>query len=104
MRTLQNPASLSGLLPGGRKTAVLFILPHCPYCKAFRPVFESFAAVKAGDPDCLTVVLEDDENPLWDEYGINVVPTVILFEGQKILTRLDGRPGQGLSAADLEHI
>jgi hypothetical protein len=29
-------------------------------------------------------------NPLWEKYDVKVVPTVILFEGEKVLRRLDG--------------
>ncbi len=42
------------------------------------------------------VILEDNDNPLWDEYDIGAVPTVILFEDGKVTKRLDGRLGSGL--------
>jgi hypothetical protein len=40
--------------------------------------------------------LEDDDNPLWDEYSIEAVPTVIFFEESHILDRIDARLGKGL--------
>lgn len=104
MRELVNPASLKQHLSTGKKTAVLFILSACPYCRAFRPLFEHWGDARADKVDPLTVVLDDFENPLWEDYRINVVPTVLLFDGERIATRLDGRPGEGLTAADLEKL
>jgi thioredoxin-like negative regulator of GroEL len=46
--------------------------------------------------------VDDDDNPLWDEYSIGAVPTVILFEEGKVCKKLDGRYGYGLSEKQLE--
>jgi thioredoxin-like negative regulator of GroEL len=45
---------------------------------------------------------DDDDNPLWEEYSIEAVPTVILFEEGKVCRRLDGIFGYGLSENQLE--
>lgn len=103
MKTIENPLSLKEHLPPGRETIVLFVLSTCPYCRAFRPRFESFAA-KGGAREFLTVVLDDFGNPLWDAYKIDVVPTVIVFSGEAIKARRDGRPGAGLAEKDLEGV
>lgn len=42
------------------------------------------------------VILDDYDNPLWDEYDIAAVPTAILFEDGEVSSRLDGRLGRGL--------
>ena len=73
-----------------------------PTCSGFRPRFEAFAARSAAAREHLTVVLDDFGNPLWDAYGIDVVPTVIVFEGGAAKTRRDGRAGVGLTEKDLE--
>ena len=49
------------------------------------------------------VLLDDYDNPLWDDYEIDAVPTVIFFEKGKISKRLDGRLGVGLSERELEN-
>jgi thioredoxin-like negative regulator of GroEL len=101
MKTLTNPLSLKEHLAKTGKTIALFVMSVCPFCRRFRPIFESFAEGRSQETDFLTVVLDDDRSPLWEEYGINVVPTVILFEGKFPMHRLDGRPGKGLNEGDL---
>jgi hypothetical protein len=48
------------------------------------------------------VILDDEADPLWALYRIEIVPTVILFEHGEVTRRLDGRPGIGLSPRELE--
>ena len=47
----------------------------------------------------LHVLLDDYDNPLWDDYDVAAVPTVIVFEEGKVSSRLDGRLGRGLPVA-----
>lgn len=96
-----NPASLSAYLSEKPKTIALFILSRCPFCRAFRPALESFARKNSAGYAFLEVVLDDEDNPLWEQYGIEVVPTMIVFDGDKIVNRKDGRAGEGLSESDL---
>jgi len=83
---------------------VLFVLSTCPFCMKFRPLFESFARQREADCTFLTVVLDDIRCPLWDEYQIDVVPTVIIFRGNRVEKRIDGRPGEGLDSGDLDSL
>ena len=46
-------------------------------------------------------MIDEEENPLWEAYKIDIVPTVIFFESGKALRRLDGRAGVGLTGKDL---
>jgi hypothetical protein len=41
--------------------------------------------------------VDDYGNPLWEEYFLNAISTVILFDEGKVCRRLDGRLGEGLS-------
>jgi thiol-disulfide isomerase/thioredoxin len=104
VNTLTNPASLKEQLSGDGKTAVLFVTSMCPFCRRFRPIFEQFAKNRAKEFDFLTVILDDQDNPLWEEYRIEVVPTAVLFQGGRVISRLDGRLGEGLSSRDLESL
>ncbi|MDD5555723.1 MAG: thioredoxin family protein [bacterium] len=104
MRLIRNPDSLDGLFPAGRPTAALFVMSGCPFCRRFIPEFESYARRREGEIEAVTVVLDDDASPLWDRYGISVVPTVLRLEEGTVTARLDGRPGAGLAAADLESL
>ncbi|MCX6354458.1 MAG: thioredoxin family protein [Candidatus Aureabacteria bacterium] len=101
MNVIKNPVSLKDHLSQDKKTAVLFTLSSCPFCRAFRPIFDDFSKKRISDFEYLEAVLDDFNNPLWDEYEINVVPTVIVFEKGGIFRRFDGRSGEGLSSRDL---
>jgi hypothetical protein len=48
--------------------------------------------------------IDDWENPLWDEYRIDVVPTLVLYEKGKPVDRRDGVLGRGLGEKDIEGI
>lgn len=50
----------------------------------------------------LRVKVDDYDNPLWDEYSIGAVPTVLFFDEEKVCRRLDGRFGYGLSEKQLK--
>lgn len=104
MKKIINPPQLDEYLSKDKKTAVLFILSYCPYCNAFKPNFESFSSECKKGCDFLEVVLDDYDNPLWEKYKIDVVPTMILFDKGKIIERCDGVGGEGLKREDLKKI
>jgi thioredoxin-like negative regulator of GroEL len=43
------------------------------------------------------VDISDYEDPLWETFDINVVPTVIVFKDAEPVFRRDGTLGRGLS-------
>jgi len=75
--------------------AAVFLASWCPFCKRFQPVFETAAKVSGTAWD--SVDISDEANELWDEFRIDVVPTVIVFKDGKTVWRKDGIPGRGLS-------
>ena len=74
--------------------AVLFAAEWCPFCGRFSPIFESALSEKL--PGALAD-LSDLENPLWEQFGIDVVPTVMLFKDGELVYRKDGILGRGLA-------
>jgi thioredoxin-like negative regulator of GroEL len=46
--------------------------------------------------------ISDDDNPLWEVFGIEVVPTIIIFKDGKAVFRRDGVFGRGLSEKAIE--
>lgn len=84
---------------------ILFYADWCHYCKSFIPIFEN-SVKQLSDEKILfgCVKLNEDENPLWDKYGINAVPTLIAFSKNTIKDRRDARMGVGLTKSDLEAI
>ena len=65
----------------------------CPYCRRVLPVFERQASAARQN----LLLVADDEEHVADLYGIDVVPTLLLFEKGQVVKRLDGQPGMGLN-------
>ena len=84
-----------------KQVLVLFYSSWCPYCIRFVPVFDSKIAELPFEK-VMHVIIDNDDNPLWEIYAIGVVPTVILFEDGKVSKRLDGRFGSGLKEKQFE--
>jgi thioredoxin 1 len=96
MNTFNDKHELEGQLQEGRRVLILFCASWCPFCEEFFPVFDKLVA--KGDFDrVLRVYIDDYGNPLWDDYSIEAVPTVVLFEQGKAICRLDAKLGFGLS-------
>ncbi|MCW4005626.1 MAG: thioredoxin family protein [Candidatus Bathyarchaeota archaeon] len=75
---------------------VLFYASWCPFCRNFLPVFEEYA--KTSSPAVyMRVKLDEDENPLWERYSLDAVPSVLLFENGEVKRRLDCQRGIGLT-------
>ena len=75
---------------------VLFCASWCPFCQDFFPAFDKMTAKHAFDK-VLHVYIDDEDNPLWEDYSIESVPTLVLFEQGKVTRRLDAKLGFGLS-------
>ena len=92
--------SIDDVVSSNETIAVLFYADWCPFCRAFKPVFESFegkSKVSFGEAK-----LNEDENPMWDRFGIKVVPSMVAFRGGRVVARMDGKAGEGLNKKDLE--
>lgn len=101
MKEVDNEADLVGVLKGRDRVLALFYASWCPFCRSFLPIFERHAGGK-GVGELLYVRVDDEENSLCDEYGVEAVPTVIYFVGGRVFRRLDGRRGMGLSEKQFE--
>ena len=78
------------------KVLALFFASWCPYCQRFMKIFKEDVDPNSFDT-VLCVKLDDYSNPLWEDYSIENVPTVIFFEKGKIVRRIDGESGLGLT-------
>lgn len=65
----------------------------CPFCRRVLPVFEK----QAREEQRQLLLVADDEEHVADLYGIDVFPTLILFDKGMVVKRLDGKPGIGLN-------
>lgn len=100
MIEVNDKRTLESFLKKNKKILALFYASWCPFCRSFLPVFDRKAA-KEGVNLAIRVKVDDYDNPLWDEYCIEAVPTVIFFEDGKVCIRLDGKLGRGLSEKHL---
>lgn len=86
----------------GKKAVVHFHATWCPFCRSFKPSYDR-AAPQVKGWEALECIIDDESNPIWTEYRINAVPTVLFFEDGKVTRRLDARLGRGLSEKDLQN-
>lgn len=72
---------------------VAFLADWCGFCHRFAPELDRL--VRAG---CTVVAcdLTDEESPLWERFGIEIVPTLIVFRDGEIVVRADGLGGIGI--------
>ncbi len=96
MNTFDNQHSLEEYVQQYRRVLVLFCASWCPFCERFYPTFERLTAEKAFDKT-MRVYIDDDDNPLWDDFSIEAVPTLLFFEQGKAASRLDANLGLGLN-------
>ncbi len=87
----------------GRRAMVLFHATWCPYCRAFRSMYDQIAdSSRVYEP--FEAVVDDTENPLWEEYGLEVVPAVLFFRDGRVEKRIDATAGVGLSSTDVRRV
>lgn len=99
LRILSREDLQAKVLRTGKPFVVLFTTTWCPFCRCFEPVYKAYAS--RSRLDFAAVYLDELESPLWNEYHIDVVPTIAFFNEGEILKRIDGIPGVGLSENDL---
>ncbi len=73
---------------------VLFWATWCPFCRRFKPDFDKLNAEIPAR--FASVYLDDESNRLWDDYAVEVVPTIALFRDGELVDRQDGVLGYGL--------
>lgn len=81
---------------------VLFYADWCGFCRAFIPTFED----EADDlpMDAVAADVSDYEDPRWEAYDVDTVPTVIAFQEGQPIARADAQAGRGLRAEDLDQL
>jgi thioredoxin 1 len=94
MIEIDNQSDLDRELAENKKLLVLFYASWCIFCQRFVPYFDK-KTVNFGSK-VIHVLLDDYDSPMWDEYEVDAVPTVILFEDGKVSRRLNSGFGVGL--------
>ena len=70
---------------------VLFYASWCPDCSRFMPVFDSLKP--HATLQTAKARTDADENPIWEDWKIERVPTVVLFENGKEKLRVEESGG-----------
>ena len=90
----------TSVLASAEPTVALFWATWCPFCRRFKPEFDKIAAKHPWR--FASVYLDDESNPLWDDYNVEVVPTLALFREGKLVERQDGILGYGIDRKALD--
>ena len=96
MIKVSDKETLNVLLQQNRRVLVLFCASWCPFCRSFFSVFDKRVG-KYSFESTVRAYVDDYDNPLWEDYSIEAVPTVILFELGQVVRRLDAELGEGLN-------
>jgi thioredoxin-like negative regulator of GroEL len=102
MKRIDKKRDLDNCLRQRKRVLALFCASWCPFCQTFFHVFDK-RVVNNDFDEVVCVYIDDNANPLWEEYFVESVPTVILFRQGRVFRRLDGELGRGLSEKQLEN-
>lgn len=99
MQNIDHEAFVQTVMESDDKFLVLFYADWCPFCAKFKPLFEAYEGKiqykLAG------AKVNDDDNPLWEMFKIESIPTMVAFNAGEIVTRRDAKRGVGLTMEDM---
>ena len=102
MQNIGHEEFVQTVMESDDKYLVLFYADWCPFCAKFKPIFEAYEGKLqyrlAG------AKVNDDDNPLWDMFKIESIPSMIAFNNGEVVTRRDAKRGVGLTKDDMESI
>ena len=80
------------------KSLIVFSADWCPYCITFFNNLKEYTKITS----ILIADITDVESKLWDDFDLNVVPTMAIFDNGNLVKRWDGIIGQGLTINHIE--
>ncbi|MGQ9515621.1 MAG: thioredoxin family protein [Candidatus Methanomethylicaceae archaeon] len=83
-------------LKEGKRFIAIFTASWCGYCKILMKELEY------ATPDIPLIVVDISDEKYWDEFGIEIVPTAILYEGGTEVRRISS--SDGLRLKDLQEL
>ncbi|MDR2203029.1 MAG: thioredoxin family protein [Nitrososphaerota archaeon] len=78
------------------RVLALFSSSWCPYCQRFAKIFNTHA-INCKVDLIVHVDMDDYDSPLWGDYNVSAVPTLIFFENGVIKSRLDAESKMGVT-------
>jgi len=89
----------SQVLESDQPVLVDFWAPWCGPCRMIAPIIEQLAAENAGKAKVVKLNVDDAQN-LAAGYGVNSIPTIMVFKGGQVVERFVGvQPKQRLQDA-----
>lgn len=85
-----------------RSVLAVFYAGWCPFCRSFLELFET-AMKEKSDPLGAVVDISDMNDPLWETFHVDIVPTLVGFKNGEVVVRKDGVAGAGLAKTQLEN-
>jgi thioredoxin 1 len=79
----------SQVLESDQPVLVDFWAPWCGPCRMIAPIIEQLAAENAGKAKVVKLNVDDAQN-LAAGYGINSIPTIMVFKGGQVVDRFVG--------------
>ncbi len=101
MIKVNNRQDLNVELKKNKNVLAVFYATWCFFCDRFVPIFNKKVA-SLGFKNVVHVLLDDYDNPLWDDYDVHAVPTIVYFEEGKVCKRLNGKIGIGLTEEEFK--
>lgn len=93
-------AALADRVERSSPVIVLFYADWCPFCEAFLPVFRK--RVDAAPVDAVAANISHPEDPRWEAYDVDSIPTLTVHRAGEEIARLPARKGEGLDGSDLD--
>jgi thiol-disulfide isomerase/thioredoxin len=103
MIEIKTKSDFENQLNNKKRVLALFYTSWCPFCREFMQIFNEDIKRNLFDV-VLCVNMDDYSNPIWEDYSINNVPTVIFFNNGKIKNRIDGKSGLGLTKSQFDDL
>ena len=98
MSKLCNPQEIQEFSKSEEGVFTLFYASWCPFSMAFLPIYEKHAHGR--EKDFVRIVLDGNEK-FFDQYGVDVYPTVLFLKNGAVARRLDGKYLGGLKETQL---
>ncbi len=103
MTTALTESTFETTVAGEKPVLVDFWAPWCGPCRMVGPVVEKLAAELAGT-HVVAKVNVDEEPALAQQFGVQSIPTMLLFKGGKVVAKAVGfQPEPALRRFVLEH-
>lgn len=90
---VDNETDLDKAIKEKDEIIALVFASWCPFCKRVLPIFKELSRDKRHN----FLLVEDDNESIAEKFTIDVFPTMLFFNKEKVSLRLDGKPGVGLS-------